>query len=237
MEKTSEAFVTTALSKQGFAWNDTNPHRYTGDRGYFDCSGLVYFCAKQVGLADFPKISGEQSSYCKAQGTDISLAEARATRGALVFRHKTPQRVGHVAISLGNGGGTIEAMDVKNGVRVYTMDGRQWDAAARVPGLRYVAATPKVDDVRASRAIVPRKAKLTSGRWPFVALAPGNDALQAWNGIKLKGGKPAFGLNVVFLPAAIKGRTSLSVVEAPDGLSVVVVDQTDGGTFVYPYVE
>jgi hypothetical protein len=95
--------------------------------------------------------------------------------------------------------------------------------------------TPTKEDLSMSRAIIPARAKLKNGRWPFVALAPGNDAVHGWNGQALKNSKAAYGVNVVMLPAAVRGRKTLSLLEAPDELAVVVVDQTDGGTFVYPY--
>lgn len=96
----------------------------------WDCSELVEWAAGQAGISPrVPDGSGAQRSHCERYGTMISLAAARATKGALLFQP------GHVAISLGSGK-TIEAMNPSAGVRQGNFDGRGWTGAARIPGAK-----------------------------------------------------------------------------------------------------
>lgn len=124
-------FVSLALQQAGDRYSfgaeaspsDPNPRA-------FDCSELVEWAAARAGISPrLPDGSAAQRSHCERQRTMISIANARKTKGALLFMP------GHVAISLGNGK-TIEAMNPSNGVRQGNFDRRGWTAAAKVPGAK-----------------------------------------------------------------------------------------------------
>lgn len=124
-------FVSLALAQAGDRYgfgaeaspSDPNPR-------VFDCSELVEWAAARAGISPrVPDGSAAQRSHCERHHTMISIANARKTKGALLFMP------GHVAISLGNGK-TIEAMNPSNGVRQGNFDRRGWTAAARIPGAK-----------------------------------------------------------------------------------------------------
>jgi len=62
----------------------------------FDCSGLVYWAARQVGLTTLPRTSGDQYNFGKA----ITSASARQP-GDLIFFGKAGQRPYHVGVYVG----------------------------------------------------------------------------------------------------------------------------------------
>lgn len=122
-------FVNLALSEKGkpYVWGAVGPTS-------FDCSGLVEYCAHQVGLSAVPRTSGEQYEYCAKSGTTISVDKAEHVRGALLFEGSSGSQ--HVVISLGDGT-TIEARGAAYGVGSFSAAGRPWSGAALLPGLRY----------------------------------------------------------------------------------------------------
>lgn len=98
--------------------NDKNPDT-------FDCSELVQWAVHQAG-GSIPDGSQAQRGAVKK----ISVAEAARTPGALLFNGH------HVAISVGDGVHTIEAMGSKWGVCTGTIKGRFEDGGL-VKGLKY----------------------------------------------------------------------------------------------------
>lgn len=143
-----EAFVQKALAQAGkqYVWGATGP-------GSFDCSGLVMWCAAQVGgtgsptstarVPYFGRTVGNQLALARSAGTLMSVEAAIATRGALLIRGPD----GHIAISLG-GGKTIEAKGRAYGVGVFSARGRGWTTGAWVPGITVSASSSR--DGRAS---------------------------------------------------------------------------------------
>lgn len=127
---TAEAFVQKALAQRGDRYvfgaetnlNDPNPDT-------FDCSELVQWAAHQAGVS-VPDGTMNQVPYFRQKGTEISVAQALRTRGALLYRP------GHVAISLGDGR-TIEARGRAYGVNIFPANGRGWTSGALIPGLKY----------------------------------------------------------------------------------------------------
>lgn len=108
--------------------DDTNPN-------VFDCSELVQWATHQTGVY-MPDGSGAQLAYCRAKGTVITIDQALATRGALLFL--AHPGAAHVAVSLGSHQGTIEATNSYYGVRQWsTHRSFRWDAGALVPGMKY----------------------------------------------------------------------------------------------------
>lgn len=97
---------------------DANPNT-------FDCSELVQWAVHQAG-GSIPDGSQAQRAHVQR----LSVAEAARTPGALLFND------GHVAISVGDGVHTIEAMGSRHGVRIGTI-GNRFEDGGLVPGLRY----------------------------------------------------------------------------------------------------
>lgn len=126
-----EKFVAAAIRQAGDRYVYGAEARLSDpDPDAFDCSELVQWAAYQAGVR-IPDGSAAQLEYCRRKGTLISVATAARTRGALLFKP------GHVAISLGDGRHTIEAMGRRYGVRRGDVAGRGWTHGAKVPGMRY----------------------------------------------------------------------------------------------------
>lgn len=98
------------------------------DPSAFDCSELVEWAAYQVGVKIVDG-SQNQRRVCKGY-KQLTLAQAAATRGALLFTS------GHVAISRGDGT-TIEARGRKYGVVVVPNAVSRFVDAGLIPGMRY----------------------------------------------------------------------------------------------------
>lgn len=143
-----EAFVQKALAQAGkqYVFGDEGPNT-------FDCSGLVMWCASQVGgtgsptstarVPYFGRTVGNQLALCQRAGTLMSVEQAIATRGALLIRGPNE----HIAISLGNGK-TMEAKGRAYGVGVFDARGRGWTHGGWVPGITVSAGSSR--DGRAS---------------------------------------------------------------------------------------
>jgi hypothetical protein len=71
----------------------------------------------------------------------ISVEEAAATVGAAVLRFPPAGRMGHIALSDGEGG-TVEAHSHARGVTTDVIAGRRWDTGVLVPGLTYSMFEP-----------------------------------------------------------------------------------------------
>lgn len=123
-----DQFVALALQQAGKSYvygaqpsaTDPNPRS-------FDCSSLVQWAAKRVGIPDPTRTTDTQEAKCRAAGTLISVQAAINTKGSLLFQP------GHVAISLGNGK-TIEAMNAAAGVRQGNAAGRGFTVGGKIPG-------------------------------------------------------------------------------------------------------
>ena len=121
-----EAFVSKCLAQAGDKYVFGAETRLADpDPDTFDCSELVQWAAYQVGVT-IADGSQNQRAACK-RFRQLSIAQAMATRGALVFSG------GHVAISLGNGQ-TIEAKGRKYGVVIDVVAKRFIDAGL-IPGM------------------------------------------------------------------------------------------------------
>lgn len=121
-----ERFVQLCLRQAGDTYRFGAEVRLSDpDPDTFDCSELVEWACYQVGvrIAD-----GSQNQRRACRGfRSLTIAQARATRGALLFTS------GHVAVSLGNGQ-TIEAKGRKYGVVVDVVGTRFVDAGL-IPGM------------------------------------------------------------------------------------------------------
>jgi hypothetical protein len=102
----------------------------------FDCSELVEWALERLGV---PFADGSMNQ--RAATTRISVANAIAKRGALLFRDVSVNGIGHVAVSLGNDY-TIEARGTDYGVGKFSATvGRTWTEGGLIPGLDYSKLT------------------------------------------------------------------------------------------------
>lgn len=105
------------------------------DPDAFDCSELVEWACARIGV----KFTDGAYYQWKASRA-ISIEQAKATRGALLFvgsgRGVGRQAITHVAISLGDGRTTIEARGRKYGVGSWDI-GNRFDFAGLIPALNY----------------------------------------------------------------------------------------------------
>lgn len=126
--KSAYDFVTLCLRQAGNAYAfGAEASASDPDPDAFDCSELIEWAAARVGCY-VPDGSINQINYVRP----ISVAQGLATRGAILW---IP---GHVAVSLGGGTGTIEALNRSYGV-VRMGPGRSfsWQRAGLIPGMRY----------------------------------------------------------------------------------------------------
>ena len=103
----------------------------------FDCAELISWSCAQLGVT-FPDYSVSQIEACAAAGLEISVSVASGVRGALLFREAghNGSQYNHVALSLGSGNDTIEAMGKNYGVAVGEI-GNRFTRAAYIPGITY----------------------------------------------------------------------------------------------------
>lgn len=126
------AFVRAALAQTGkpYKWGGAGP-------GSFDCSHLVAYAARQVGV-NLPAPVASQSLAIVNGGGYIPVEQAIRTRGAVLWRG-TPGRNGstdHIVISLGDGT-TIEARGRAFPIGSYSATkGRDpWTGGGLIPGI------------------------------------------------------------------------------------------------------
>lgn len=105
------------------------------DPAALDCSELVQWSHMRIGAGNF--VDGSRYQY--ASCTPISVAEARRTKGALVFVGSSPSTIHHVGISLGDGT-TAEAQSTATGCGIFDFDGQTWNYAGIVPDLDYTGS-------------------------------------------------------------------------------------------------
>jgi peptidoglycan hydrolase-like protein with peptidoglycan-binding domain len=137
---TADQFVELCLAQEGDDYDyGVDVDLEDPDPASFDCAELVEWALAQLGVLDGLKgdwnWSQGQRAAIEAAGLGCSVDEARSIRGALLFNSH------HVAVSLGDGVQTIEAMGEQWNVRRGKIDGTsgaaRFDGAGRVPGLQY----------------------------------------------------------------------------------------------------
>lgn len=112
----------------------------------FDCSELVHWAAGRVGVV-ITDGADQQRAACAKANLLLPVNEAALIPGCLVFHP------GHVAITLGDGKQTIEAMGEKYGVLKGNI-GNRFSAAGRLPGMNYFTGTSPTGGGAASGAKV-----------------------------------------------------------------------------------
>jgi cell wall-associated NlpC family hydrolase len=144
--------VALALAQQGDRYDNTLPTNVADpDPDHFDCSGLVRWSCARAGLTPLlPWSAYLQAQLCVRNNTAISVDEAIATRGALLFRFpgiddvmtlRTRPEGAHVAWSLGDGK-TMEAAGRTRPVGIFGALNRDWTHGGRVPGAEYSTRLP-----------------------------------------------------------------------------------------------
>lgn len=126
--KSALDFVNIALSQQGKRYRhgaEASPTDASPDA--FDCSELIEWCLRRVGVTGFPDGSAAQIARCQA----IPVDQALRTRGALVYKP------GHIGISLGDSTRTFEARKSSVPVGVFPAKDIRWTRGGLIPGLRY----------------------------------------------------------------------------------------------------
>ncbi len=93
----------------------------------FDCSGLIYWCLKQIGM-----IASDINSR-GLYGKCTPIEKADCVPGDLVFRHNGT-KISHVGAYIGDGQ-TIECIGRDSGVVITKLSASYWNRAGRFPGL------------------------------------------------------------------------------------------------------
>jgi cell wall-associated NlpC family hydrolase len=131
MRNRGEALADFALRLRGV------PYRYGGATlDGFDCSGLVFYTHRQLGLS-VPRTSSDQADQAQ------SIKPRKLKRGDLVFFKIESRRVNHVGIYIGKhrfvhapGAGkpvTINSLDDEFYASRFTSAGRFWDRLPERP--------------------------------------------------------------------------------------------------------
>jgi len=104
----------------------------TPDAG-LDCSGLVTWVMRELGVYDFPHGSYNIYDYCESGALEVDIAK-RIT-GALLYRRSRSGKIAHVAI-IAPHRATVEARGRKYGVGHFKERGG-WTDATIIPGVLY----------------------------------------------------------------------------------------------------
>lgn len=103
----------------------------------FQGSEILYGCFDGPDPALVEAYTGAWQTDSKRRGIRIAVNKAAAIEGAFLLRFPpAPGRMGHIAISDGQGG-TVEAKSRREGVVADTARGRRWDTGVLVPGVTY----------------------------------------------------------------------------------------------------
>lgn len=135
---TADALVDVALHQVndryvlGTDADENNPNE-----DEFDCAELISWSLAQLGVS-FPDYSVSQIDAVAAAGLELTVSAAASVRGALLFRAAghNDSKYNHVALSLGTGDDTIEAMGTAYGVCVGTV-GHRFTRGGYIPGVIY----------------------------------------------------------------------------------------------------
>jgi N-acetylmuramoyl-L-alanine amidase len=103
----------------------------------YQTTGLLIGCTDnraQPSLAD--AYSGAWARDAAAGNRPLTIGQAMGVAGAVLIRKPGAGRIGHVALSLGDGA-TVEAHSEARGVINDRVDGRRWDLAMLIPTIVY----------------------------------------------------------------------------------------------------
>ena len=135
---------------QEYAFTPTPDYDDPDWQGPFDCAEYASYCAfRAYGIPygvvanaakRFDSYSGYWQRDAKARGIRISWRDALHIPGALLLRfppRQSPPPYGHVAISLGDGNATYEALGRNYGVVKHRALNRSWNCGVLLPGVLY----------------------------------------------------------------------------------------------------
>lgn len=110
--------------------------------GVFQACEIIYGCTdNEVKPEKGEAYTGSWKRDMRNLGIEISVQEALKTPGAMLLKRSGSS--GHIAVSLGDGGGTVEAKGRKYGVVSDVAHGRTWNYGVLVPSIEY--STNSVD--------------------------------------------------------------------------------------------
>jgi cell wall-associated NlpC family hydrolase len=151
-QPTADAMIALAMAHLGedYDFGADVPLDNGAWRGPWDCAefaswlvyqmtGTVMGCTNNAApLKTAEPYSGAWARDAEASARQVPLEKAGSTRGAVLVRKPRQGKIGHVAISRGDGT-TIEAMDTNHGVAVGKIAGRKWDFCVKIEGIAYAA--------------------------------------------------------------------------------------------------
>jgi hypothetical protein len=126
--------VRPAGSEETFDIEVEGEHNFVAEGLVAHNSELVEWSTRRAGGSI---VDGSRNQY--AAGKAITVAEARRTKGALVFIGPSPGGIHHVGVSLGDGT-TAEAQSTATGCGIFPFDGQTWNYACLVPSLDYTGS-------------------------------------------------------------------------------------------------
>lgn len=131
---TNQAFLTQLRGMFGVPYLAQNPQRF--GPSFYDCSGFVYTGLRKIGITDpqLPTTSDAQWQWCANHGLSITVDQAIATPGALLFIWNH-----HIAVSDGTGN-AYQAVGhaYLSGSYSARNFGPSFDRAGLVAGMQYV---------------------------------------------------------------------------------------------------
>jgi Putative peptidoglycan binding domain len=148
--------VALALTRVGQKYHNVCvPKNDPNWKGPWDCaefmswlvyqeSGLLYGCVSKTGNpALVEAYTGAWQTDSRKRGIRVPIARAASLAGGILLRFPpAPGRMGHIAMSDGNGL-AIEAHSTKEGVvHKFPLTGRHWDVGVLIPGFSYDDAEP-----------------------------------------------------------------------------------------------
>jgi len=137
-QATANNIVTYALSRQGGRYKlGATRYSHNVSEREFDCSSLINWCFWRVGIKIPDLILPKIDWFKRNGGKQISVAQGLNVRGAILIRTVIKYGNRHIGLSLGNGGGTIEAVGTAYGVRTMKRDTGDWQQAWLSPKLKY----------------------------------------------------------------------------------------------------
>lgn len=142
MSVTGQDVVNKALEAKGKPYvfgAEVSKYVKVKDAKAFDCSELVECVCRELNINPMmPDGSGNQLNHCCRFGLGrITLDQGWKTPGALLFRrNKASHNIEHVAISLGDNKGTMEARGKDYGCNTFAKR-NGFTEAALIPGVNY----------------------------------------------------------------------------------------------------
>lgn len=150
----------------------------------YQAYGLVFGAGRPKLVANAEPFSGHWYDEARKFGTVIAWQTALKSPGAVLIRKPAPGRIGHVALSMGDGDRTLEARSSRHGVGLFAgAAARAWTIGCLLPGVEY------------DNAAAPLKAVGVTGMpvgylWLRKPVLKGPEVIAAQRALKAKGISP-----------------------------------------------